>query len=276
MLHERILIPSSGGYELPLEIYVPDPLERVDQHVRRPAVVICPGGGYYFHSEREDEPIALRFVTLGFNAFVVRYRVEPNRFPLPQQDAAAAVAYVRAHAEDYHTDLDRIAVMGFSAGGHLAASLGTLWHRAELWQEMGLTPEQVRPNALVLGYPVISGGAKKHCKSFVNLSGSEDEQEHEKYSIEGWVTENCPPVFLWHTFEDELVPVQNALIMSRALIRCGVLNELHIFPHGAHGLALADEAGAMRPEQIVPEAQGWPEMAARFLRDAMKGGEAAC
>lgn len=270
MLYQRITIPSEGGYELPLECYIADPVRRVDEGICRPAVVICPGGGYLFHSEREAEPIALRFVSLGFNAFIVYYRLEPNRFPLPQQDAAAAVAYVRAHAEEYHTNPHQIALMGFSAGGHVTACVGTLWQKAELWQGMGLTPKQVRPDALVLSYSVISGGKGKHSGSFERLTGSTDEKVHEQYSAHNWVTEQCPPVFLWHTFEDEKVSVQNALFMAQKLAENKVPMELHIFPHGPHGLALADEATAMQPEMVVPEAQGWPEMAARFLKDAMK------
>ena len=174
MMYERILIPSSDGYELPLDVYCPHVSVEIDPDIQRPAVVICPGGGYAWLSEREGEPIALAFTALGFNAFVVWYRVAPNRYPRPQQDVASAVAWVRAHAAETHTDPNRIAVMGFSAGGHCAGSLGVWWPKAELWAEMGLTPEQVKPNAMVLCYPVISGGPKAHCGSFECLTGSKD------------------------------------------------------------------------------------------------------
>ena len=111
---ERLSIPTSAGAEIALDVYVPAVSKEIDLAVRRPAIVICPVGGYEFLSEREAEPIALRFLPEGFNCFVVWYRVAPNRYPLPQQDVAAAVAWVRAHAEETHTDPDRIAVMGFS------------------------------------------------------------------------------------------------------------------------------------------------------------------
>ncbi|MDD6040285.1 MAG: alpha/beta hydrolase [Clostridia bacterium] len=269
MTHQRILVPSANGTTFPMDVYVPHVSKEVVPNPVRPAVVICPGGAYQFCSEREAEPIALRFVMHGFNAFVVWYRekAEQERFPKPQQDAASAVACVRANAEKWHTDPNRIAILGFSAGGHLAGSLGVLWHRAELWQPLGLTPEQVKPNALVLCYPVISGGKDAHRGSFENLTGSGNPAEHERYSLEKLVTENCPPAFLWHTFEDDAVPVQNSLLMAQALAEHKVPTELHIFPHGRHGSSLCSELTG--GEHIIPEAQQWPELAARFLKDAM-------
>ena len=271
MVGQRIAIQSSNNAQIPLDLYIPEVTEEIDADIRRPAVVICPGGGYRFLSHREAEPVALRFAAAGFNAFVVWYRVAPNRYPLPQQDAAAAVAYVREHAGEMHTDPDRVAILGFSAGGHLAGSLGTLWHRAELWQEMALTPEQVRPNAMVLCYPVISGGEWAHRGSFENLTGSQDTAQHLSYSVENWVTENAPPSFIWHTFEDKSVPVQNSLLMAQALSNLGILNELHVFPFGAHGSSLCNEqtSGVRNPQFVLPDNAVWMAMAQGFLNKVM-------
>lgn len=172
MMYERILIPSSDGYELPLDVYCPHVSVEIDPDIQRPAVVICPGGGYAWLSEREGEP--MRWRSRRWASMPLWYGIALRRtaIPVPQQDVASAVAWVRAHAAETHTDPNRIAVMGFSAGGHCAGSLGVWWPKAELWAEMGLTPEQVKPNAMVLCYPVISGGPKAHLGSFECLTGA--------------------------------------------------------------------------------------------------------
>ena len=152
MLYQRVSVPSTDGFSLPLDVYCPEVYPEIDPDIQRPAVVICPGGAYRYLSPREAEPVALVFAAMGFNAFVAGYRVAPHCYPRPQQDAAAAVAWVRAHAGETHTHPDKIAIMGFSAGGHCAASLGVWWPRADLWAELGLTPEPAakRPIAVPL------------------------------------------------------------------------------------------------------------------------------
>jgi len=294
MLHERVYVPSSGGTQFPMDVYVPNISREINAEPKRPAIVICPGGGYRFCSEREAEPIALRFLTEGFNVFVIWYRVSTAdgsadraheavnwyhqaadmHFPQPQQDAAAAIAYVRAHADQYCTDPDRIAIAGFSAGGHLAASVAGLWSHAELWSEMGLTPEDVKPNAAVLSYPVIVSDKDAHRGSFNNLSGKKGDLEaHRELDVLNWVDEKYPPTFLWHTFTDQVVPVQNSLRLANALADCGVLCELHVFPYGPHGLALSNEITTNPASGITAPAEcaQWPQMAARFLKSLGRG-----
>lgn len=263
MLHQQILLATGA----PLEVYAA-PSCLGEAHRLR-AIVICPGGGYGGLAPREAEPMALRFAGMGFATFVVRYRVAPHRFPAAVQDVGAAVAHVRAHAAEYHVNPDAIAVMGFSAGGHAACSLGVMWHRAELWQPLGLACAQVQPNAMVLGYPVITAGEFAHRRSFECLTGSEDVDAHSAYSLETLVTGDTPPAFIWHTWEDQAVPVENALLLAMALRRHGVGAEVRIYPHGPHGGALCDESTASVPEKLIPEGQEWPAQAARFLRDVM-------
>lgn len=284
MLHERIRVPTSGG-EINMDAYVPDTTWKIDPDVRRPAIVVAPGGGHRFCNLAEAEPVALRFLAEGFNVFVVWYRVydalsplpegygsldwweasKSHTFPLPQQDVAACVAHVRAHAEAWHTDPDRIAVMGFSAGAYLAACLGGLWNRAEYWRDMGLAPEDVRPDAVVLSYPVTVADHDGLPIVFERMTGEKDPQKHQEISVLNWVTPDYPPAFLWHTFTDELVKVQNSIRLSRALTDAGVLNELHVFHTGRHGLTLCSDLTGTHQ----PECEKWPGMAARFLKRAM-------
>ena len=267
MYYVKIQLNDSEAF---LEAYCPDLCEINATGPRRPALVICAGGGYCYVSDREDEPVALRFLTMGFCAFTVNYRVAPNRYPLALRDAAAAVAWVRGNAERLGVDPDRIALCGFSAGGHLAASLGVSWQREELFAPIGLTPVQVKPDALVLCYPVITAGEFAHRGSFEALTGSADLAEHARFSLENQVTEQVPPTFLWHTWADTSVPVENTLLFASALRRAGVEAEVHIYPRGHHGMALANElTGDEAHAGILEDLQGWPELAARFLKEVL-------
>lgn len=262
MNHIRIELPKCA-----MHAYIPEQMDIVTEPRR--SIVICPGGGYAFRSPREAEPIALVFAAMGFNCFVVEYHVAPAVHPAPLFDVAHAVAWVRAHAEEHHADPNAIAVMGFSAGGHAAGHIGVRWHEEDLMAGFGLTAEQAKVNAMVLCYPVISGGEFAHRGSFENLTGCKDLATHAQFSLENLVTDNAPPTFLWHTFEDGAVPVENTLMMASALRRSGVTTEVHIFPKGGHGLALCNPLTSGSPDQNIPECAQWPEMAARFLKTVM-------
>lgn len=271
LLQQTVKIPSSDGFEVPVDMYVPAPCAAVDPDIRRPAVIICPGGGYDHLSERESEPVALRFLSGGFNAFVVRYRVAPSRFPAQLFDLACAVAYVRANADALHTDRNRIAVMGFSAGGHLAGCLGVLWHKAALFEKLHLTPEEIKPNALALCYAVITAGEYANRGTFETLTGQENPAFHEALSVEKFVDEHCPPTFLWHSFEDSCVPVQNSLLMANALANHHIPAQMHLYPFGPHGAALCNEqtSGVKNPHFFLPDCAGWPELAMDFFKKVM-------
>ena len=196
------------------------------------AVVLCPGGGYEFCSIREGAPVARAFARAGIEAFVLEYACAPvplGRRPLAQ--LAEAAAYVRKNNPSA-----RLAVGGFSAGGHLAALFGTVWHRQD-WFAPGTDLHAHRPDALVLGYPVITAGEYAHRGSFDRLAAR---GEQAAYSAECLVDQHTPPAFLWHTLADETVPAENTLLFEKALRVAGVPHELHLFPDGVHGLALAD------------------------------------
>lgn len=263
MLHQRITLVTGAS----MDVYAPP--SPVDPDKRKQAIVICPGGGYTHLSLREAEPVALRFAGMGFVTLVLWYHVAPSVFPSQVQDAGAAVAHVRAHAADYHVDPDAVAVMGFSAGAHVACSLGVMWHDGKLWDSLGLSSEQVKPNAMVLGYPVITGGEYAHRGSMERLSGSTDPADHARFSLEAHVNDKTPPTFLWHTWDDQAVPVENTLLFATALRRSMIQAEVHIYPKGHHGSALCDETSDSNGYYLIPEAVEWPQHAALFLKRIM-------
>lgn len=255
-----------GNYEPTLTAYCPDNSAEIHPGRVRASVLICPGGAYAFTSDREAEPVALQFVARGFNAFVLRYSVAPERYPEALREAAAAMAFIRGRAEDFSVNPEQIAILGFSAGGHLAASLGVFWNDPELAQALGKTAEDIRPNGLILGYPVISSGEFAHRGSIDNLLGSDaDAALRAKMSLETQVTEQTPPTFLWHTYADGSVPVENSLGFAAALRRHNVPFEMHIYPTGSHGLSLCSYETATHAEQLLPHDAGWMPLCCEWM-----------
>lgn len=246
-----------------------DPYCKSRTRVKRPAVLVLPGGGYGFTSPREATPIAMAFAAKGFTTFVLHYSTHADGvlFPTEVCEAAAAMKVIRAHAEEWDLDEDRIAVCGFSAGGHLTASLGVFWN-SDVLKAHGLGGECCKPNALILSYPVISSGEWAHRGSFNNLLGPDagDPAMLELTSLEKQVTKETPPSFIWHTWTDNAVPVWNSLAFATALAETGINAEVHIYPRGAHGLSLGT-ADVNTPENVHPEITGWVDLAAQFIID---------
>ncbi|MBQ9027872.1 MAG: alpha/beta hydrolase [Lachnospiraceae bacterium] len=214
----------------------------------RPLILVCPGGGYHFTSEREAEIIAMQFNAMGYHTAVLRYSCKPAQFPTALLELSRAVAYLRAHAQKYMIDPERIAVLGFSAGGHLAASLGVFWNTewfAKIREEAGvaLTAQEIKPDGLILAYPVVTSGEYAHRDSFDDLLGEgrcKDPAWLAKMSLEKQNLKDVPPVFLWHTSYDSSVPLENSLYFATQLIKARKPLEYHIFPGDVHGISLAD------------------------------------
>lgn len=261
-------ITGIDGTEARFVGYVIDNSDEIDPKRRRPAVLVIPGGGYVMTSDREAEPIALKFVGAGYNAFVLRYSCKPSVYPTALCEAAEAMRLIRAHADEWHTDPDRIAIIGFSAGGHLAANLATAVGDDDL-AEHGYDADAVRPNALMLGYPVITSGPLAHRGSFNALLGEDRKDDQtwlDKLSIEKHIDAKTPPVFVWHTVPDDCVPMENTMMLVSACKAAGVSAEAHLFPEGGHGLALGTEETAWGAEgNIFPCIQIWPELAIDWL-----------
>lgn len=228
-----------------------------------PAVVICPGGAYAFVSLREGEPVALQFFARGYNVFVLSYSVgeKAGNF-LPLRELSETFRIIRETPE-YRVDRDRIAVCGFSAGGHLAASLGVLWNDLEFLKTYDNRGGINRPNAMILGYPVLLADEFTHELSIRNVSGAEPGSEKYRYfSLPEHVGEGTPPAFLWHTAADDAVPVENTLRFALALSANKIPFEAHIFPYGGHGVATAT---AETMETADPYLGRWVGMAIDWL-----------
>ena len=176
----------------------------------------------------------MQFLAAGIHVAILRYTVAPQgEYPQALREVAWSVAHIREHAAQYHVDPDRILVMGFSAGGHLAASYGMFWkNHTFLAEELGVSSDQLRPNGMILGYPVITSGEKAHRDSFVALLGDRYNALVEEMSLEHQVSEDTPPTFLWHTETDELVPVENSMYLFEALHTHHIPVEMHIYPTG--------------------------------------------
>ncbi|MDO5022329.1 MAG: alpha/beta hydrolase [Eubacteriales bacterium] len=212
--------------------------DEVSPSRKRPLVLIMPGGGFNFISFRESEPIALKMLSLGYHAAILDYALTPSPFPAQLLQAMQAVAHLRHNADKYFIDENKIALMGFSAGGHVAGSLGVFWSKPFYSKQLGLTAEDVKPNALILGYPVLTSGPFAHEGSIRTLAGKGSDRL--MLSLELQVDSDTPPTFLFHTVGDSVVPVENSLLFAKQLKLYRVPFEMHLFQEGGHGLSLAN------------------------------------
>lgn len=219
-----------------------EPVVTAPEGERRPAVVVLPGGGYGGHAAHEAAPIAEWLGTLGLTAFVARYRVWPHRHPGPLMDAERAVRTVRANAAAWGVDAKRVAILGFSAGGHCAASVSCLGQPGRPDHPDAVERENGRPDAAVLCYPVLSFQPWSHGGSRDNLLGKgADPDLVKQLSLENAVTARTPPTFLWSTADDQAVSIFNSFHYAGALRRHGVPFAMHVYPTGPHGMGLAQQ-----------------------------------
>ena len=229
------------------------------------AVLIFPGGGYGGRcADKEGTVYAGLFNAVGMHAFVVDYRVAPHHFPAPLVDARRAVRWVRAHAAEYGIDPQKIAVMGSSAGGHLAALVSTYTAPIEGERTDEIDDLPFLPNAQILCYPVICSPdtGLAHVGSYRNLLG-EDASIGAQRAVDParLVTETTPAAFIWHTTRDGAVPAPNALQYAQALWAAKVPTELHLFPFGAHGLGISPDD---------PHVAQWTQLMMQWLKNIMK------
>lgn len=264
MLLHNILI-KTGDFSASLQITLwQDSPEFMIQ--KRPLILICPGGGYQKVSDREADPVAAKFYAMGYHTAILRYSVAPAPYPTALLQLAGAMKLIRDRSNQWLIDTDKIIVAGFSAGGHLACSLGVFWREEFLGKYYKCNSEIFRPNGLILGYPVITSGEYAHEESFVNLLGDQEDLI-DKVSLEHLVNEDMPPAFLWHTDSDPAVPVENSLLLYMALHQYNIPAEFHVFQNGGHGLSLATPLSQGSDGRgIQKECQTWIDLAHTWIK----------
>lgn len=284
--------------DVTLTSYILDDSKEILKGKKRSGIIICPGGANLFCSDREAEAIALRFAGMGYHAFVVRYsvyqsgkldmkaifggqsefEVDPNsQFPNPVLDVAAAMLYIRDHSEAWLVDMDKVGVCGFSAGGHNALMYSVYWDKDIITSYFGRPASDFKPAVAIVGYgygdyvEMREGG--KLCQENnpidISMFGTSfpTMEQMEACSPVRMVSKNTPPMFLWTTSQDELVPAKQTLLMALALAKQGIEYEVHVFEKGKHGYALADQSTASHTYQMSPIVEKWTEMAKVWLYD---------
>lgn len=233
----------------------------------RPLILLCPGGGYGNVSDREAEPIAYRFLAMGYHVAILYYSCEPAVYPTALLELATAMKLIKEHAGEWHVKKDRVVVQGCSAGGHLAGCLGMFWKEKWLAEKLGVSNEMLRPAGMILCYSVVTSGEYAHRVSFERLlRGQYTEEMLEKVSLEKQVTEDTPPAFIWHTYPDDCVPVENAWLLMAAMRKYNIPVEFHMYPVGGHGLSTSDEQ-VETPDGygVQPECQSWIPLVQTWL-----------
>jgi acetyl esterase/lipase len=267
--------PPEGSAEPPVARTMPPGRPRVELFApsaeakprtgpnKRACILVCPGGGYSRLTRHEGEPFCELFSSLGMVSGVVVSRIKPFQFPAPYMDACRAVRVIRSMADELDIDPNRIAIMGFSAGGHLAASVAT---RPEFYLDKDddlAGKVSARPNRVILGYPAISLVTSYHTGCATNLLGpNSSEEQRREQSMELHVTKENPPAFIYHTSDDGAVLVENALMFASAYAREKVPCELHVYRSGPHGAGMALDRPALK---------SWTGLLVDWLSDWVKG-----
>ncbi|HCE12040.1 MAG TPA: alpha/beta hydrolase [Enterococcus sp.] len=270
---------TSGGY---LDLFLLADLNHHYPLKKRGLVMVIPGGGYRFTSDREAEAIALWFNSIGLNSVVLRYRTDPSIQNIVQHallEAAEAIQYIRQHAQAWSVNEQCIGVCGFSAGGHIALQLATKRRLLAKSQLIASDDALVQVDFAICGYPLvyytqslIDNQARYENEQLSTLNrryfGSETPSEDQLAAANPihFLSEETPPLFLWHTAEDEVVDVQQTIDLASAAHKHRVPIEVHIFEKGIHGMALANEVTALHADDIDPAVAEWTTLCANWLR----------
>ena len=250
-----------------LDAYIASPMKALT----RKALLIIPGGAYLHIGIGESEPVAQAFLPYGYNTFILHYTVgENNGRPFPAQliEATLAIKHIKDHAEEYEIDPNELFVVGFSAGGHLAGAIATMWKRENVMAAAGIPYGYNKPKGVMLLYPMISpdySNCKIYTHAWETLLGCENPSKEllDMAAVEKHVDADSAPIFLAQTFNDPIVDVRNAIVLGKAYAEAGVPFEMHIYPDGPHGLSVANKTSARgRLGFINPAFAEWVRLAA--------------
>ncbi|MBR7112509.1 MAG: alpha/beta hydrolase [Clostridia bacterium] len=270
MIVERIKLTEeeNGAF---IDAYIADPF----REFTRKALLVIPGGGYKNISRHEGEPVAQAFIPYGYNTFVLRYTVGKDSgkaFPAQLIEATLAIKHIKDNAEKYGIDPAELYVVGFSAGGHLAASVATMWKHEAVLEAVEMPYGYNRPKGVMLVYPMISpeySNCEGYTKAWGTLLGCEEptREQLNEAAIERHVDADTAPAFIVHTFNDRIVDVRNAMILGKAYAEAGVPFEMHVYPDGPHGFSIANEIIARgRVSHIKPRIAEWVRLAAEWAQ----------
>lgn len=284
ILEKRKLWNERADRQAFYTMYLQDNSDEIEKNRKHPAIIVCGGGGYLGISDREKEPVALYFLNEGYQAFVLEYRTAKtggSEYPQPVYDLAKMIVTVREHADQWNIDREKIAVIGFSAGAHLCACMATQWKETYLSEYMGIESEKMKPDAVILSYPLtdielqnkwMKKNAVNNMEGFMEaaniamLGKDYTDADVKLASPISHITEDIPPVFLWHTLSDEMVYVINSVDFAKKIIEAGGQCELHIFENGLHGMSLANEQSGGNPNMISEAVAVWKNLAVQFLK----------
>ena len=269
MIYKKVFLKDYFPFlksEATLTSYCLSNHEEYPYEVKRKTILVIPGGGYEFVSKREAEPVAVKFLALNFNVFVLDYTVGDFEFPYPTIEAFAAMAYIRQHADEYNVDLNYVGVCGFSAGGHLAASISNYFKEEQYQKMLGVKEEDLRIDFSILVYPVLTTDLVNGHSGTAERISQNRQDLADYFDIVNHISSYFPPTYMWSTKEDVDVPPECSQIFKKKLDELHIKNEYHLFPKGRHGGATCDEL-TTDPEEVarIKEAKEWINQAAAFI-----------
>lgn len=286
MINTRLTLPS-GAYA---DTYIMDSEINYREYRKRPAILVAPGGAYAVHATKESEPVAIQFMQMGYQVFVLKYSVGSDRsrpekgiiksavYPLQAVEMLEALHIVKEHADEWNIDKNRIFLMGFSAGGHVCASCGVRWNDPAIVKQLSFRPkkDELKAAGIVLGYPFLVPNSdeffKKHPLKVVEKvqhimnyvlyqSDFPSQKDVEKVNLINYISQDTVPMFLWHSIDDPVIDAGNSTRFISKLLEYGISAEYHLFGHGEHGKALENSLTHKRDEMIDHHLNSWISLA---------------